>query len=72
MLKNIITLVLKIFLITFIGIILMKFIIPVLGIPNPIINTLLNLILIGVLIYFLFKKRRPNPIDNNINSNQTK
>ena len=49
----------KIFLITFIGNVLMKFIIPALGIPNPIINALLTPILIGILIYFLFRKNKP-------------
>lgn len=57
--KKIVIVVLKILLITFIGSILMKFIIPSLGISNSIINALLTPILLGVLIYFLFRKNKP-------------
>jgi hypothetical protein len=55
--KKFIVIILKIFLLTFIGNILMKFIIPALGIENPIINALLTPLLAGVLIYFLFFKK---------------
>lgn len=55
--KKVVIIILKILLLTFIGNILMKFIIPALGIENPIINALLTPILIGVLIYFLFYKK---------------
>lgn len=57
--KKVIIVILKILLITFIGNILMKFIIPSLGIPNPIISALLTPILIGILIYFMFRKNKP-------------
>ena len=58
--KKIIIIILKIFLLTFVGNILMKFIIPALGFANPIISALLTPIIIGILIYFLFfKKSKP-------------
>ena len=45
---------------TFVGNILMKFVVPALGISNPIISALITPILIGILIYFLFfKKSKP-------------
>ncbi len=55
--KKIIVITLKIFLLTFIGNILLKFIIPALGIENPIIKALLTPLLTGVLIYFFFFKK---------------
>ena len=61
--KKVIIIILKIFLLTFVGNILMKFIVPALGISNPIINAILTPILIGVLIYFLFFKKY-KPKDN--------
>lgn len=58
--KKIIIFILKILLITFVGNILMKFIIPALGISYPLINALLTPLLIGILIYYLFfKKLKP-------------
>ena len=58
--KKIIVIILKIFLLTFVGNILMKFVVPELGISNPIISALITPILIGILIYFLFfKKSKP-------------
>jgi len=56
--KEIIIFILKIFVITFIGNILMKFIIPALGIKDPLFNALLTPILLGILIYFLFRKNK--------------
>ena len=56
--KEVIIFILKIFLITFIGNILIKFIIPALGIQDPLFNALLTPILLGILIYFLFKKNK--------------
>jgi hypothetical protein len=55
--KKIIVIILKIFLLTFFGNILMKFIIPALGFENPIVNALLTTLLAGILIYFLFFKK---------------
>jgi uncharacterized membrane protein YadS len=58
--KKFIIIILKIFLLTFVGNILMKFFVPALGISNPIISALITAILIGILIYFLFfKKSKP-------------
>jgi hypothetical protein len=62
--KKVIIIILKIFLLTFVGNISMKFIVPALGISNPIISATLTPISIGILIYFLFfKKSKP---ENNL------
>lgn len=50
--------ILKMFFLTFVGNVLMKFIVPALGILNPIISVFLPPILIGILIYFLFFKNQ--------------
>ena len=62
--KKIFIIILKVLLITFIGNVLMKQVIPSLGI-NPIISALMTPILVGVLIYFLFfKKTNLKTIEN--------
>lgn len=57
--NRIIIFVSKILLITFVGNILMKSIIPSLEIPSPFISALLTPVFLGVLVYFLFKKNKP-------------
>ena len=62
--KKIFIIILKVLLITFIGNVLMKQVIPSLSI-NPIISALMTPILVGVLIYFLFfKKTNLKTIEN--------
>ncbi len=62
--KKIFIIILKVLLITFIGNVLMKQVIPSLGI-NPIISALMTPFLVGVLIYFLFfKKTNLKTIEN--------
>jgi hypothetical protein len=55
--KKVIVIILKIFLLTFVGNILIKFIVPSLGISNPVVSAFLSPILIGILMYFLFFKK---------------
>jgi hypothetical protein len=62
--KKIFIIILKVLLITFVGNVLMKQVIPSLSI-NPIISALMTPILVGVLIYFLFfKKTNLKTIEN--------
>ena len=68
--KKIFIIILKVLLITFIGNVLMKQVIPSLSI-NPIISALMTPILVGVLIYFLFFKKTNLKTKENSGSEKT-
>lgn len=68
--KKIFIIILKVLLITFIGNVLMKQVIPSLSI-NPIISALMTPILVGVLIYILFFKKTNLKTKENSGSEKT-